>query len=375
MNTKQYESYFHLPEGIYALAHSVGPLPKVSKLALQEHYLAPWETLGGDAWPKWLQSIDDFCASVASLINASADEICPQANLASGFSAYLSALAKLPKNKNKRRVLMHQDAFASMGFVVTGLAQAYGLELVLIQDDPNSLDAWDMELAKGNVLACLFTHVHSNTSIKSDLVQLVKLAKSHSTYALVDIAQSVGVVPVDSKEWGADAIFGSCVKWLCGGPGAGFMFIKASDINELEPDPIGWFSHENPFEFDITHYVPANNAKRFWGGTPSVAPYVSACASINMILEIGVENIAKHNTDLKRRLLNSLPNYVAIKPNEAELSGQGGSLCIGCDDMEKAAEKLNEAGVRYDRRGDIFRLSLHIMNSFDDAEVIARCFI
>ena len=120
---------------------------------------------------------------------------------------------------------MHQDAFASMGFVVTGLAQAYGLELVLIQDDPNSLDAWDMELAKGNVLACLFTHVHSNTSIKSDLVQLVKLAKSHSTYALVDIAQSVGVVPVDSKEWGADAIFGSCVKWLCGGPGAGFMFI------------------------------------------------------------------------------------------------------------------------------------------------------
>ncbi|AEP31333.1 aminotransferase class V-fold PLP-dependent enzyme [Brumicola nitratireducens] len=375
MNTKQYASYFHLPDGIYALAHSVGPLPKVSKLALQEHYLAPWEALGGDAWPKWLQSVDDFCTSVASLINASADEICPQPNLASGFSAYLSALAKLPKNKSKQRVLMHQDAFASMGFVVTGLAQAYGLELVLIQGDPNSLDAWDKELAKGNVLACLFTHVHSNTSIKSDLVLLVELAKSHSAYALVDIAQSVGVVPVDSKEWGADAIFGSCVKWLCGGPGAGFMFIKASHINELEPDPIGWFSHQNPFEFDINHYAPANNAKRFWGGTPSVAPYVSACASINMILEIGVENIAKHNTDLKRRLLNSLPNYVTIKPNEAELSGQGGSLCIGCDDMEKAAEKLNEAGVRYDRRGDIFRLSLHIMNNFDDADVIARCFI
>lgn len=375
LNTKQYKSYFHLPDGIYALAHSVGPLPKVSKLALQEHYLTPWEALGGDAWPKWLQGIDDFCIAVATLINATADEICPQPNLASGFSAYLSALAKLPKNKSKRRVLMHQDAFASMGFVVTGLAQTYGLELVLIQGNPNNLDAWGKELAKGNTLACLFTHVHSNTSIKSNVTALVKLAKSHGTYALVDIAQSVGVVPVDSKEWGADAIFGSCVKWLCGGPGAGFMFVKASHINELEPDPIGWFSHENPFEFDITHYTPANNARRFWGGTPSVAPYVSACASINMILEIGVEKVAEHNINVKRRLLNSLPNYVTIKPSEAELHQQGGSLCIGCDDMEKTAEKLNGAGVRYDRRGNIFRLSLHIMNSVEDADKIARCFV
>jgi selenocysteine lyase/cysteine desulfurase len=375
LNTKQYKSYFHLPDGIYALAHSVGPLPKVSKLALQQHYLAPWEALGGDAWPKWLQAIDDFCASVATLINANADEICPQPNLATGFSAYLSALAKLPKNKNKRRVLMHQDAFASMGFVVIGLAQVYGLELVLIQGAPNNLEAWDKELAKGNTLACLFTHVHSNTSIKSDLIPLVDLAKSHSTYAMVDIAQSVGVVPVDSKECGADAIFGSCVKWLCGGPGAGFMFIKANHIIELEPDPVGWFSHENPFEFDITHYTPANNARRFWGGTPSVAPYVSACASINMILEIGVEHIAQHNLDLKRRVLNNLPNHVTIKPNEADLVEQGGSLCIGCDDMEMAAEKLNKAGVRYDRRGNIFRLSLHIMNIADDADVITSCFL
>lgn len=375
MTTQQYTSYFHLPKGIYALSHSVGPLPKVSKLALQEHYLAPWETLGGDAWPIWLKGIDDFCACVARLINASADEICPQPNLASGFCAYLSAIAKLPKNKSKKRILMHQDAFASMGFVVAGLAQVYGLELVLIKGAPNNLDAWDKELRKGNTLACLFTHVHSNTSIKSDVLRLVELTKSHGTYALVDIAQSIGVVPVDSKAWGADAIFGSCVKWLCGGPGAGFLFIKGSHISELEPDAVGWFSHQNPFEFDITHYAPASNARRFWGGTPSVAPYVSACASINMILDISVEKIAQHNIDLKRHLLNSLPNYVTNKPNEAELIQQGGSLCLGCKDMDKVAEKLNNAGVRYDRRGDIFRLSLHIMNNAEDADEIARCFV
>lgn len=375
MKTKQYKSSFHLPDGIYALAHSVGPLPKVSKLALQKHYLAPWEELGGDAWPKWLQSIDDFCTAIARLINANVDEICPQPNLASGFSAYLTAIAKLSKNTGKRRVLMHQDAFASMGFVVSGLAKSYGLELILVKGNPNDLDVWTAELAKGHVLACLFTHVHSNTSLKSDVVSLIELAKKHDTCALVDIAQSVGIVPVDSRKWGADAIFGSCVKWLCGGPGAGFMFIKAAQIADLNPDPVGWFSHENPFEFDITHYAAASNARRFWGGTPSVASYVTAFASINMILDIGVAQVALHNLELKRHLLQRLPSNVTIKPSEDELHQQGGSLCIGCNDMDKATMKLTAAGVRYDRRGDIFRLSLHISNNRDDAEKIAGCFI
>jgi selenocysteine lyase/cysteine desulfurase len=374
LKAKQYKSYFHLPEGVYALAHSVGPLPKVSKLALQKHYLAPWEELGGDAWPKWLQSIDDFCTSIARLINATADEICPQPNLASGFSAYLTAIAKLSKNKGKHRVLMHQDAFASMGFVVGGLAQSHGLELVLVQDNPNDLGAWTNELSKGHVLACLFTHVHSNTSMKSDIPSLVELAKEHDTYALVDIAQSVGIVPVDARIWGADAIFGSCVKWLCGGPGAGFMFVEATQICKLNPDPVGWFSHENPFEFDINHYTAANNARRFWGGTPSVASYVTAFASINMILDIGVDQVALHNFELKRYLLQRLPSNVTIKPTEDELHQQGGSLCIGCNDMDSAAIKLTKAGVSYDRRGDIFRLSLHISNTHDDAEKIATCF-
>jgi len=375
LQTKHYKSQFHLPAGIYALAHSVGPLPKISKLALQEYYLTPWEQLGGDAWPKWLQSIDAFCTAIAHLINASANEICPQPNLASGFSAYLTAIAKLSENQGKSHILMHQDAFASMGFVVSGLAKTYGLELILVQGNPNDFDAWTTELAKGDVLACLFTHVHSNTSMKSDIVRLVELAKEHDTYALVDIAQSVGIVPVDARQWGADAIFGSCVKSLCGRPGDGFMFIEAAQIAKLNPDPVGWFSHQNPFEFDITHYAAANNARRFWGGTPNVASYVAACASINMMLDIGVAQVARHNVELKRYLLQCLPSNVTIKPSEDQLYHQGGSLCIGCDDMDTAAIKLNEAGVRYDRRDDIFRLSLHISNSLDDAEKIAGCFV
>lgn len=374
MNTKQYKSYFNSPSGIYALSHSVGPMPKATKHALEQYYLAPWEELGGDAWPLWLEGIDLFCGSIAKLINAQEREICPQANLASGFSAYLTSIAKLEGNAESRVILMHEDAFASMGFVVSSLAQTYNLSLVLIEDEPNDLHAWDKALTKYNVLACLFTHVHSNTSLKSDIPSLVKLATKHKAYSLVDIAQSVGVVPVDAKAWNADAIFGSCVKWLCGGPGAGFMYVKAEQLANLHPDPVGWFSHQNPFEFDIKNYQAADTAKRFWGGTPSVSAYIAARSSIEMMLDIGIENVALHNLKLKRHLLNCLPKHVHIKPAISDLSNQGGTLCIGSDNMDDAANKLTEAGIRFDRRGDIFRLSLHIINTVEDAKSIALCF-
>lgn len=377
MNLKHYKSYFNSPAGIYALSHSVGPLPKVASVALHDHYIAPWEELGGDAWPSWLGSIDGFCDSVAKLLNVKGSEICPQANLASGFSAYLTAIAKLPTNSNKRVVLMHADAFASMGFVVSALAETYNLELVLIDTaskNVNDANKWEDALQNNEVLACLFTHVHSNTSVKSDISSLVKLAQSYSAYALVDIAQSVGVVPIDAKIWQADAIFGSCVKWLCGGPGAGYMYIPETQICQLNPDPVGWFSHVNPFEFDINNYEAANTAKRFWGGTPSVAAYVTAKASIDMMLEIGIENISNHNLQLKHHVLKCLPKQVTNKPDASELIHQGGSLCIGSDNMDTVAARLSSKGVRFDRRGDIFRLSLHIMNSLQDAETIAACF-
>jgi kynureninase len=374
LNTTNYKSYFNSPSGVYALSHSVGPLPKKTAQAIQEYYLSSWEKLGGDAWPLWLEGIDRFCGGIAKLINAQEREICPQANLASGFSAYLTSIAKLPENAAARVILMHQDAFASMGFVVSSLAHTYKLKLVLIDGDPNKLDTWESALASNKVLACLFTHVHSNTSIKSDIPRLVQLAAEHKTYALVDIAQSIGVVPVDAQAWNADAIFGSCVKWLCGGPGAGFMFVKAAHLARLNPDPVGWFSHQNPFEFDIKHYQAADTAKRFWGGTPSVSAYIAAQSSIEMMLEIGIENVMQHNLELKRHLLQNLPAHVAIKPTLDALTNQGGTLCIGSNNMNDVARELTKAGVRFDQRGDILRLSLHIINTLQDAEIIAACF-
>jgi selenocysteine lyase/cysteine desulfurase len=295
-------------------------------------------------------------------------------NLASGFYAFLTAIAKLPSHKHQSTIVMHKDAFASMGFVVTGLANTFNLKLHLLDGDPNDIEQWYNVFETQQVLACLVTHVHSNTSLKSNVGEICSIAKQFEAFACVDIAQSVGIVPVDVIKWKCDAVFGSCVKWLCGGPGAGFMYVKASLLGSLEPDPIGWFSHENPFEFDITHYQAATDAKRFWGGTPSIAPYVIASAAIKELLTITLPAVVTHNHLLKETLANNLPNHARYQYIKANISHVGGSLCIPANDHILTQAKLVKNKVKHDCRGNVFRLSLHIINTQEEAQTIAKCF-
>lgn len=367
-------AYFEKPNGIYALSHSVGPMTIASKLALNEHYITPWTRLGGDAWPHWLGQIDNFCANIGQVINASPNEICPQINLASGFYSFITAIAKLPDYAHKDTILMHEDAFASMGFVVKGMAKTFNLQLVLISGPANNTDSWQQAFDNNKVLACLVTHVHSNTSVKSDVAAICAIAKQCQAYACVDIAQSVGIVPVDVKKWQADAVFGSCVKWLCGGPGAGFMYLKNDLIEVLEPDPIGWFSHQNPFEFDINQYTPAISAKRFWGGTPSIAPYVIANASINTLLRIGLEKLHTHNLALKSNLVKNLSSHKVFDNIKNNYQHLGGSLCIETPEEAITRQQLISNQVKFDERNGIFRISLHAVNTIDEACIIAECF-
>lgn len=373
-------SEFIVPSGIYALSHSVGPLPKASKTALDRHYFEPWQNQGGDAWPAWLKQISAFNQNIAQVVNAKQSEVCPQTNLAAGFSSFLSAIAKLPETANQRTIVMHQDAFASMGFVVTGLAHSYRLKLLLVKHAANDIQAWRDVCENSDVLACLITHVHSNTSIKSDITKIVSAIREFTPYICVDIAQSIGIVPIDFAQWQVDAIFGSCVKWLCGGPGAGFMVISQGIVKHLQADMLGWFSHDNPFEFDIEHYKNAKDAKRFWGGTPSVGPYVLANASIDALGKIGLAKIVTHNLHLKETLVTALDEKCLIHSAYAHFSlsdickNTGGSLCIQSSNTSLTIDKLTQNSVRFDQRNGLFRISLHIINTVEDAERIAACF-
>jgi selenocysteine lyase/cysteine desulfurase len=357
-------SFILPPGGPYLLSHSVGCQPATAKARLEGAYLAPWAEQGGGAWPAWLATIERFRAALAGLLGGEARDFCPKPNLS---AALFSLIAARPFDAARPVILASAHMFPSLGFAAAQCARlGYRLELLPAAADPGELAVWEQAMG-GEVGMVVAMHVHSNSGVVAPVPEICALAQARGIFSVIDVAQSAGVVPIDLALWKADSVIGSCVKWLCGGPGAGWLWIDPAVLPRLEPLDVGWFSHADPFEFDIEDFRYAPDARRFWGGTPSVAPYAAATAGIEAIAAIGVETVWRHNRALITRLSDRLPPDILEKAHRGAI---GGTLCLA---LPEAAAALTAAGCRFDRRGDTLRLSFHIYNTEGDADRVAEC--
>lgn len=357
-----YSELFLTVDNIYLLNHSVGLVPEGAQQALSDELFSPWRAGREDVWPCWLQSIDKFRQSLATLLNARPDNFCPQTNLSSGFSKLLGAL---PRSQSRDTVLLSEDDFPSMAFVAQQFGN--GVKVKFIPKDSPLEDAqfWAQQL-DDNVFATLITHVQSNTGQQLPVGEICTLTKSRGIFSIVDIAQSAGIIPIDLQQWHADAVLGSCVKWLCGGPGAGYMWVNPELLQQCKPVDVGWFSHANPFEFDPHHFEYADSALRFWGGTPSVAPFIIARHSIDILASIGVDSIRHHNNRLREQLHNGIPDKFYRSPSDNNRCGGTVILHTGAY-QDSLVRGLREANILHDERAEGVRLSPHIYNT--DAEI------
>lgn len=366
-----YRSRFHVPgPGPYALTHSAGCLPRSAAAALHTHYLEPWQQRGGDAWGTWLGAVDEFRGALAAMFGGAASQWCPQVNLSSGLAKLLGAL---PAPDPARAVwLLHEDSFPSMGFVLQqAQRQGHQLHILPRTQDPGLPATWEQALTP-DVSGVLLSHVHSNTGRVAPVEWVAQQCRERGVLCVVDVAQSAGILPWNVETLGADAVLGSCVKWLCGGPGAGFLWLRPELCAQLQPVDVGWFSHADPFEFDIHHFEPAADARRFWGGTPDIAPFVIAAQSLRELQGIGVHAILAHNRDLISIFRAALP---ARWQASVRTDGHGGTLCMAAGgDADLIAPRLAADSVRFDRRGDTLRLSFHLCNDAADAARLAHAF-
>jgi kynureninase len=363
--SESYKESFVSAQGIYLLNHSVGRPPVNTREAWIDNFIDPWEQGGEEVWPRWLESIDHFRAALAELLNSDVASICPQANLSSALTKILQSF-RLPE---KKRVLLYTEQdFPSIAFVLQQAARN-GFVLRHIPADADTLDpiVWSDYLTP-DVGLVLVTHVHSNTGRQVPVAGISAMARERGVLSVVDIAQSVGVVPIDLKNWQADFVIGSCVKWLCGGPGAGFLWVAPERVGECEPVDVGWFSHESPFEFDMHNFRYAADALRFWGGTPSVQPYVTAANSIRLLNRIGLATIRAHNLALTQLIIDAVDSNTLVTPLQPQCRGGTVVLNYAAVDQNQVCARLREAGVLFDERPTGIRLSPHIYN---DAEEIA----
>jgi kynureninase len=360
---------FHVPgPGPYLLTHSVGCLPKRSVDAVHSGFFRPWELLGGDAWDSWLAAVESFKDRLATLLGGDAADYCPQSNLSSGLAKLLPAL---PKSNGRVVLLAAEDSFPSLTFVLQRARQTgFELRMIVRSHDPADAANWS-EALTADVAAVLVTHAHSNSGVVTPVAKIAAMCRQRGICCIVDVAQSAGILPLSVPDCGADIVLGSCVKWLCGGPGAGFMWINPALLQQLTPVDVGWFSHADPFEFDVHSFRFAADARRFWGGTPSIAPYAVAAHSLQVIADIGIAAIRARNIELMQVFRDALP---APWRGRIDLARIGGTICLNLGEaLPDVVRVLRANAVRFDCRGPTLRLSFHIYNTLEEAAFIGGC--
>jgi len=364
---------FTQKDGIYLLNHSVGCMPTSARYAAESQFFDSWEFGTPDPWGKWFPMFEAFTTSLAKLFNTDARLFCPQQNVSSGLSKLLSSFPHASQNDGRNIILITENDFPSIGFVMQQ-AQRLGYQIEYIKDDEDVLNlaTWKKHLSE-NIYAVLITHGHYNSSRLVPVTEIVQVARQVGAMSIVDIAQTAGVIPIDLSEWQADVVAGSCVKWLCGGPGAGYLWVSDEVLNKLEPFDVGWFSHENPFEFDIHNFNYADSALRFWGGTPSVIPYVIAVNSINQMYDIGIKNVRAHNVKLVRKIIDAIPENWLVSPDDDNL--RTGTLVINPPNRDEVETKLKALDVHYDLRKLGFRLSPHIYNTSEQIDKVITALV
>jgi kynureninase len=201
-----------------------------------------------------------------------------------------------------------------------------------------------------------------------DIVAITRRAHEVGALVMVDVYQTVGAVPIDVAAWDADIVVGGSHKWLCGGPGTAFMWMKPELRERLKPRLTGWMGHQDPFAFEPPPIRFSDDYRRFLAGTPSMPAYYVARAAYENLHAIGVERIRAHNLALCQRIIDRARAADLTVHSPLEHERRTGFVAVDFPDSEAASKRLIDERYKLDWRPNCgLRLGPHFYNT--EAEV------
>jgi kynureninase len=349
---------------IYFNACSLGPLPRRGRAAL-EKYGRDWDEQGTPVWySTWLPLLDRFRGKVAELLNAPAGSTA----IAPSVSVALTSLATgLPLPEGRRKVLIGELDFPTIGHQWLSRPE-FEVEFVPSPDGvtiPPSAFAERIDSATALVAT---THLFYTTGYLQDVRAIADAAHAAGALCLIDGYQTCGCVPLDVQAMDCDAFVGGCLKWVSGGPGNAFLYVRPSLLPRVRPEGTGWFATRDPFSFTLQELVFADDARRLETGTWAMACHYAGLAGLELVLEVGVANIQARLRDLTDRILERCDAAGVRTFTPRERARRCGIVTLECDRPEEVEAKLHAAGVIVDSRPGRVRLSPHWCVTDDELE-------
>jgi kynureninase len=356
-----YRSEFPILERTtYLINHSLAAMPRQAEDRLAE-YARMWRERGIRAWAEgWWTTPMTVGDQVGRIVGAPPGSTVMHQNVAVAEAVVLSSF--VPVDPKRNRVVYERGNFPSVRY----LYQAHpDLEVVVCEDDAEIVDAIDER-----TLLVPISHVLFKTAEIQDVEPIVRRAHEVGAHVILDCYQSAGIVPLDVTALDVDFAVGGSVKWLCGGPGNGWLYVRPDLAERLTPTFTGWQAHEMPFGFEEEMRYAAG-AARFLTGTPNVPAHFAATAGYDLIEEVGVDRI-RENSLRQTQLLIDLADaagYEVRSPRGADR--RGGTVTVHVPDFPAVHRELTEREILCDFRPDAgIRLGPHYYTSDDELRFV-----
>src|SRR6187455_3158442 len=319
-------------------------------------YARAWNTRGVRAWEEgWWEMSLTVGDQIGRLVGAPRGSVSMHQNVTIAEAVVISCFGF---DGPRRRIVYEEGNFPSVRY----LYQAQrGADILVAADDEGVVEAIDER-----TLLVPVTHVLFKTGEIQDVEAIVAAAREHGALVVLDAYQSVGTVPLDVTALGVDFAVGGSVKWLCGGPGAGWLYVRPDLAATLEPALTGWQAHARPFAFEPEQDY-AEGAWRFLTGTPNVPALYAATAGYDVIEDVGVGPIRERSLELTTLLIDLFDEAGFTVGSPRDPARRGGTVAVKPPDFERVGRELGERGVICDWRPDVgLRLGPHFFNTDDE---------
>ncbi len=340
---------------VYLNNNSLGAMPKSARASL-ERYADLWEKRGVRAWAEgWWTIQNEITAPLSKILGVQQDAISMHQNVTMASEVFSSAL---DFSKSRNRIVFTDLNFPSLMYLYEGLSRRVGAEVVRVPSEDGIevptqrlVDAIDERTALVPI-----SHVLFRSAYIQDAQAIIQKANQVGALVLLDVFQSVGTIPLELEKWGCHAAVGGALKFLCGGPGACFLYVNPSLTKNLFPAFTGWMAHKDPFAFDPGAQDLREDGWRFLNGTPNVPGIFAAKEGVRILAEVGIREVRKKSMRQTRLIAQKAEElgFPICAPQDPEKRGgtiavdvpQGYLVCQELLSRDYIVDYRPKAGIR-----------------------------
>ena len=350
----------------YLISNSLGAMPRGVYDSLA-HYADTWGEHGVSSWGiEWFDLNAKVSNKIAPLMGAPEDSVLVHQNASIANSILFSALDFSDTQRNKV-VITDMDFPSDIYVLRRWLPDHMDIHMVKTHDGISIEIDELLEAIDERTRLVSISHVLFRSAYIMPAKEIVEKAHSVGAQVVFNGYHSVGVIPVDVADMNVDFYIGGVLKWLCGGPGGVFMYVRPDLLPTLKPRVTGWMSHKTPFSFDVENLDWRDDNYRLMNGTPGIASLHAIQPGVDIISQVGVENIREKSIRQTSLIIGLADEkgYEVVSPRDA--ARRGGTVTLNPDESYAVSREMLARNIKIDYRENAgIRIAPHFYTTDDE---------